>query len=61
MDCVPEEMERHHGELKHDVAVTNNDYQEFLNRVEAQAAQTAQARKAELERVEGIKSRLKFD
>jgi hypothetical protein len=54
-------MERHHGELKHDVAVTNNDYQEFLNRVEAQAAQTAQARKAELERVEGIKSRLKFD
>jgi hypothetical protein len=61
VDCVPEEMERHHTELKHDVAVTNNEYQEYLNRVAAKIVQEDQVQKAEQERIAGIKSRLKFD
>ena len=61
LDCVPEEIERQHEYLKHDVAVANENYQEYLNKGEAQALREAQARKAELEKIDGLKSRLKFD
>ena len=61
VDCAPDELEKQHELLKHDVSVTNNDYQEYLNKIEARALQDAQVRKAELEKIEGIKSRLKFD
>jgi hypothetical protein len=61
LDCIPEEIEKQHEYLKHDVSVANQGYQEYLKRVEAQALQAAQARKAELEKIEGLKSRLKFD
>jgi len=61
LDCVPEELERQHECLKHDVAVANGNYQQYLSRVEANALREAQARKAEFEKIEGLKSRLKFD
>jgi hypothetical protein len=61
LDCIPEELERQHEYLKHDVAIANGKYQEFLSRQEAEALQEAQARKAELEKIESLKSRLKFD
>jgi len=60
VDCVPDEMEKHLPELQHDVAVTNDEYQKYLQRVAAQAAQELQKQKAERESIEDVKSRLKF-
>ncbi len=61
VDCVPEEIEKQHEYLKHDVVVVNGNYQEYLNKVQAKALQDAQTRQSELEKIEGLKSRLKFD
>lgn len=61
VDCAPDELEKQHEILKHDVGVANNDYQEYLVRVETQVAREAQARNAELEKIQSIKSRLKFE
>jgi hypothetical protein len=61
VDCVPEEMEQHHRDLKKDVAVTNDGYQKFLDRQEAQTKHEAEAQRTERERIEGVKSRLSFD
>ena len=57
---VPDEMEKHLPELQHDVAVTNDEYQKYLQRAAAQAAQELQKQKAERESIEDVKSRLKF-
>jgi hypothetical protein len=56
MDCVPDELERHHDYLKHDVAVANEDYQKHLNGVEAQTAQEAQKRKTKVEKLKELSS-----
>jgi hypothetical protein len=61
VDCAPEEIEKQHEYLLHDVAVANAGYQQYLNKVQANAEREAAARKNELENIEGIKSRLKFD
>jgi hypothetical protein len=60
VDCVPEEMERHLPELQHDVAVTNEEYTKYLQRVAAQVAQELEKQKEEKARIEDVKSRLNF-
>lgn len=61
IDCVPEEMEKHLPELQHDVTVTNGEYQKYLQTLAAKAEQQRQEQKAERDKIEEVKSHLKFD
>ena len=61
VDCVPEEMEKHLPELQHDVSVTNGEYQKYLRTLTAKAEQQRQKQKEERDRIEEVKSHLKFD
>jgi hypothetical protein len=62
VDCVPEEMEQYHlRDLKEDVNAVNVAYQAFLNAQAILSKQEQEAQQAERNRLEEIKSRLKFN
>lgn len=62
VDCVPEEMEQYHlRDLKEDVSAVNVAYQAFLNAQAVLSKQEQEAQQAERNRLEEIKSRLKFN
>jgi hypothetical protein len=62
LDCIPDEkeMQKQIDYLKHDASVANQNYQEYLKRVEAENLRIAQKQQAEMQEIEGIKSRIKI-
>jgi len=62
VDCVPEEIERYHlRDLNEDVAKANEKYRDYLGKVARAQQQQQQAEQKEKSRLDGLKSRLKFD
>lgn len=62
VDCVPEELERHHlKDLKEDVANANAKFRTYLAREEHRAQAAAEVKQRERERIEQLRDRLNFD
>jgi hypothetical protein len=61
VDCVPEEIERHLGDLKEDVANANRKFIEWAKKQGEEMMRQVEEERKERERIQGIANRLKFD
>jgi hypothetical protein len=61
VDCVPEQIERHLGDLKVDVANANRRYRDLVKEQRAIDAQQVKDEQAEMERLNALKAKLRFD
>ncbi len=62
VDCVPEELERYHlRDLNEDVENSNRKYVQWLGRANAQQQLNVDVQQRERERLDALRSRLKFD
>ncbi len=59
LDCVPDEIEKQLEYLKYDVSLVNGEYGRYLLKVMAITEMETNKTKAEIDKIEGIKSRLK--
>jgi hypothetical protein len=62
IDCVPEELEKHHlADLKQDVASANKKFDEWAKREGERLLREVEEDHAERKRINDIANRLKFD